>query len=261
MNNPDYLISTPENVDLHLELAGMGNRVIAASVDAMVIIAANCIIVAIIIGAGALTEMAHYPTEVKNSIYFWGICVASLLMFFIIFGYFVFFEGTWKGQTPGKRLTGIRVIEANGQPIGWTAVFIRNLMRLVDCLPGMYAGILPMLFDKSERRFGDMAAGTIVIRERLQSFTSELQILDNNAASDIIIDTGQISPEAYHLLVGFLKRRKLMVVSDRERLSADMAKYFQTNMGILNDSDNSERFIEKLFIAYRKRADLELLPD
>jgi uncharacterized RDD family membrane protein YckC len=257
MDNPDYLISTPENVDLHLELAGIGNRVIAAAIDSAAIGAIDAVLAGIMLGVAVAVESSGTPTEVKNSIYFWAVCILVLALFIVSFGYFVFFEGVWHGQTPGKRFAGIRVIEANGQPVSWGPVFIRNFLRLLEGMPGVFLGILPMIFDKNERRWGDMAAGTIVIRERMQSLgTSDLRIVGNNEV-DTLVDTGQISPDEYHLLVAFLKRRDMMLLGQRERLAIDLCKHFRNTLSLMDDGDPPERVIEKLFIAYRRRAELQ----
>src|SRR5947209_2667796 len=77
------------------------------------------------------------------------------------------FEILWSGQTPGKRLVGLRVIGENGYPIRPVDAVIRNLVRGVDWLPGIYGvGVLTMLLNTRAKRLGDFASGTIVVRER-----------------------------------------------------------------------------------------------
>lgn len=256
MNKPDYLISTPENVDLHLELAGLGNRIMAALVDRAIMTGITLVIVAVTVGVGFALDNSPLPTDTKTISYYYLIGITVLLVFAVNFGYFILFEGLWKGQTPGKKLAQIRVIEANGQPVGWSSVFIRNLLRIVDELPLVFLGILPMIIDKNERRFGDLAAGTLVIRERLQSLsTSGLRIVSNPGVEPLV-DTGQISPDEYGLLVSFLKRRESVAVSQRQDLAASIAQYFRDKLAMHSDSDSPELFIEKLYIAYNKRAEL-----
>lgn len=261
MNNPDYLISTPENVDLHLELAGLGNRIMASLLDHILIGAVSGIVVAILIGVGVAIDSVPLPTDNKTMVYYVLIGVGLLLLFVINFGYFIFFEGLWKGQTPGKKVANIRVIEANGQPVGWSSVFIRNILRMIDELPGLYPGILPMIIDKHERRLGDLAAGTLVIRERLQSIsTSNLRIVQD-AGAEPLFDTGLISPDEYALLVSFLKRRESLSPNQRQKLAASLSSHFQEKLDMSTEADAPERFIEKLYIAYNKRADLETASD
>src|SRR5262249_23061472 len=159
------------------------------------------------------------------------------------------FEGTWHGQTPGKRLASIRVIEANGQPESWPAVFIRNLLRLVD--EGLvFIGVLSMMVDRNERRFGDLAAGTLVIKERLQSLSTKDLKITATAPPESFIDAGQISPDEYQMLLTFLKRREIMAVNQRPRLASNIADYFRRKLNAVADGDAPEIFLEKLYLAY-----------
>ena len=90
----------------------------------------------------------------------------TLAVFLVTAGYFMLFEILWSGQTPGKRLVGVRVIRENGYPIRPIDAVIRNLVRVVDWLPGIYGvGVLTMLLNKRSKRLGDFASGTIVVRE------------------------------------------------------------------------------------------------
>src|SRR5580700_5915379 len=124
MNNPDYSISTPENVDLHLELAGMGNRVLACMIDTGVI-GALCAAVGIITWLACLAVSTMIPSsQLANIAYGIIILLAILAIFVVVFGYFMFFEGMWQGQTPGKRVAQIRVIDASGEPVNWPSVII-----------------------------------------------------------------------------------------------------------------------------------------
>jgi uncharacterized RDD family membrane protein YckC len=257
MNKPDYLISTPENVDLHLELAGLGNRLLAAVADHAAIFGVVLIILLFCVGAIFLIEHNGLATDAKNVMYWYLAGITLFTIFLVQFGYFIFFEGFWHGQTPGKRLLGIRVIEQNGQPVSWGAVWIRNLLRVVDELPGLLPGIIPMIADKNERRFGDLAAGTLVIRERLQSITASGLKVAEGATSDLSIDAGQIKPEEYNLITNFLRRRTGMSLTERQRLASDLSDYFKRKFVLETNSDSPELLLEKLFIAYKQRAENE----
>ena len=98
MDKPDYLISTPENVDLHLELAGLGNRIVAALVDSLAIGAIDCLVLTVLVILAMAVEASGGSTEVKNAVYFWSICISIFVMFIVSFGYFAIFEGIWQGQ-------------------------------------------------------------------------------------------------------------------------------------------------------------------
>jgi uncharacterized RDD family membrane protein YckC len=257
MNKPDYLISTPENVDLHLELAGLGNRIMAALIDHLLLYTIILGVVLICVGAGFGIEYAPISQDVKTIVYWYLLGIGLFVVFVINFGYFIFFEGVWHGQTPGKRIAGIRVIEQNGHPVSWSSVWIRNILRVIDELPGLYIGLLPMMADKNERRLGDFAAGTLVIKERLQALSATTLKIADDAPVDIFVDTGQISPEDYNLLLSFLKRRTMMRVGNRQHLASKLATHFKDKLGMQENTDPPELFVEKLFIAYQQRAKIE----
>ena len=90
-----------------------------------------------------------------------------LAAFVLYYGYFAVFETMWSGQTPGKRAIGIRVIAASGRPLGAVDAILRNLLRIVDQMPGMYAvGLLAIFLTSRNQRLGDLAAGTVVVHDR-----------------------------------------------------------------------------------------------
>ena len=89
------------------------------------------------------------------------------------------FETFWNGQTPGKKLLGIRVLQANGEPINGMQAVVRNIIRYADLMPiimpfGMYGGIYPLgllgmltpMFNNRYQRWGDLVCGTIVVIEK-----------------------------------------------------------------------------------------------
>jgi uncharacterized RDD family membrane protein YckC len=169
--NQEYAIDTPENVTFAQEIAGIGNRFIAALIDSAIIFTALILLnLLLIVGLGILGNMDPIST-VEDAPMGWieGLLIAlyALINFLIYWGYYVLFEYLWNGQTPGKRLVHIRVVRTDGNPAGMVEVMVRNLVRIVDFLPSGYGlGILVMFFNRQARRLGDFAAGTLVIKER-----------------------------------------------------------------------------------------------
>ncbi len=97
--------------------------------------------------------------------------ILYLLAFFVLlqltieWGYFLFFELTTGGRSPGKALLGLRVLRDGGEPIDLRASLLRNLLRLVDALPANYlVGLTAMVLSSEGKRLGDLAAGTVVVR-------------------------------------------------------------------------------------------------
>ena len=152
-------ISTPEGVDVDLSLAGIGSRFIAALIDtAIKVIALIGFFIFLfggtsLLGGGSLTSL--------------GAAAFYVVAFLILFAYDVFFETLSSGRTPGKRWTGLRVVRMGGRPVGFVASAIRNMVRIVDFLPSLYLiGMIATIATRMNQRLGDLAAGTVVVRER-----------------------------------------------------------------------------------------------
>jgi uncharacterized RDD family membrane protein YckC len=248
---PDYLISTPENVDLYLEFAGIGNRILASLTDSAISLAS---IGLLYLGAALAPLIVHnLVSDSAQSLLFTGLLViVSFASFLILFGYYIFFETIWNGQTPGKRLCGIRVVDANGQPCAASAIWIRNLVRTVD-LTFCFVGVLSMLVDRNERRLGDFAANTIVIRER-QVVKPPFKITTALSESDHI-DAGLLSPQEYELLQAFLARRWRMSKEARPLVAGKLAAQLRSKTSSDIALNAPEEFLEKVYLSYQARAE------
>jgi uncharacterized RDD family membrane protein YckC len=153
-------IDTPENVMFGYEIVGLGSRFIAAIIDTTFIIILQLFLWLGLIAVIALT----WGSELGRVS--WLAAAVGIFAFLFLWGYYIYFETSWNGQTPGKRWTGIRVIRQDGLPISLSEAVIRNLIRVVDFLPLLYGvGIVAMFADGQSRRLGDWAAGTLVVRE------------------------------------------------------------------------------------------------
>lgn len=164
----DYLsIETPENVAFGYTVAGLGSRFLAAVVDTLIILVLQILVnVTVVLIAVNVFRIRLSADELDQSLA-WLLAVMGLLAFAFFWGFYIFFELLWNGQSPGKRLVGLRVIRKDGTPITLTESFVRNLVRLIDFLPAYYGvGVVAMFIDEQSRRLGDMAAGTLVVRDR-----------------------------------------------------------------------------------------------
>ncbi|MEO8288213.1 MAG: RDD family protein [Chloroflexota bacterium] len=168
-------ISTPEQVAFHYEMAGIGSRFVASLLDHLILVVAMVLVYCAMFSLlfGGLFSGSQSGEEFGFGL----LAVLVLVEFLIFWGYFVLFELVWNGQTPGKRAGKLRVIRRDGQPVHAGEVMIRNLVRIVDFLPGFYGiGLVTMFIDKDARRLGDMAAGTIVVREGEQTRLRDVQV-------------------------------------------------------------------------------------
>lgn len=247
MVSGDYIVETPEQIELAYDLAGIGSRFLAAIVDsALIALAELALFFALAQIAGAM--------EFAESVL---IAIGAALGFAILWGYYIAFELTWNGQSPGKRLIGLRVVSEGGRPITVTGSIIRNLIRIVDFLPFLYGiGVIAMFIDGRARRLGDLAAGTLVVRERADV---TLESLVTRVAPDLpppsgdttdLIDVSLLMPDDYALLCDFLDQRRDLAQPVRRRLAAQLSEGLQARLGVLPESD-PERLIERVTRAYR----------
>ena len=176
-----YDLRTPEQIELQYDLAGLGSRFMAMALDTLIQFAI-IVAVAAVFGLGmALLALSLRDLfgQAGGALAIVGIALAVLLIFALGWGYFIFFELVWNGQTPGKRAAGVRVLTARGEPVTLVHSLVRNLMRLVDSLPSAYMiGTISILVTSRSQRLGDIAAGTIVVRERHAELPRALPPLD-----------------------------------------------------------------------------------
>ncbi len=165
---PDQLIiDTPEQVSIRFPLAGIGSRFLAILIDTLLQAAAYVALVLIFILVISAAPKSSTTGELSHSGEKWLIAGLILFHFLMYWGYFTLFEAFWNGQTPGKKLFRIRVIQDSGRQITFFESMIRNLIRIVDLLPSFYlVGIIAMACNRQHKRLGDLAAGTLIVHER-----------------------------------------------------------------------------------------------
>ena len=197
-------VVTPEGVPLQLPAAGPVPRALAWMID--IAIRGGILMVSAII-LGVLGEA--------------GMGVYAVLMFALMWLYPMLFEVLWDGRTPGKRAMGLRVIAANGAPIGWLAAFARNLLRVVDMLPFFYAtGLVTSLADPWGRRLGDMVAGTLVVHAGTEH-AADAGVLA--VAAPPLAPAVTLMPHEQSAIVGFAERAP-QLTSERQAELADLAE-------------------------------------
>jgi uncharacterized RDD family membrane protein YckC len=256
--NPDQLsIDTPELVSIEMPLAGIGSRFIALLVDYLIWGAGFVLLTAVF--AVLLPSIIAY-SQIKAQ---WAIAIVIFAVFLVNWGYFTLFEAFWNGRTPGKRVARIRVIQRSGRAIGLFESMARNLVRYVDQLPGFYAvGVITMFVTRQHQRLGDLAAGTLVVRDREEqkpawgetgsrTFTAPLFApsapLPEPEAGVTLPATGiaKLSPADLEVLEGFFSRRLDMSMETRERIAQRIAAAIQAKSGLKAPAGVSvETFLE-----------------
>src|SRR5918996_198776 len=215
---PDYRqrlqVETPEHVTLDLEIAGVGSRALAALIDMLVLIGSTLgvfIVLSIVAGFGVTI----------------GSIGGALLMlggFAVWTGYFILFEGLRQGQTPGKRMVGIRVVSDTGNAVSLSAAAARNLLRIADFLPPPYLiGTLLVALHPRGKRLGDMVAGTVVARDRPSELAVSHRPRTQPAAAPLSL-IPELSDAEFRLVAQFESRQAQRAQPARARFAAAIAR-------------------------------------
>lgn len=162
-------IATPELVAIEFPLAGLGSRFVAVLLDFLIWFIAGLFLLFIfaIFFAGASSHTTGTAADSSSWAFKFGEAIVIAIPFLVLWGYFTLFEAFWHGQTPGKRIMKIRVIQQTGRAVSLFESLGRNLVRVVDMLPTAYAiGVISMFITKRQQRLGDLIAGTLVVHER-----------------------------------------------------------------------------------------------
>jgi hypothetical protein len=164
----------------------------------------------------------------------------------------MFFEAIWNGQTPGKRLTHIRVIKDSGQPITVIDSVGRNLLRIVDQLPFAYGvGVLCAWISPQSKRLGDYVAGTVVVLEKPFETVAPQWDARSQAATHQY-GTNRLTPEEFALVETFLSRRNALDAGVRYDTAASIVRRIEPKLTMPADRPSPERLLEEL--SYERRS-------
>jgi len=244
-----HTIDTPEQTRLEFAIAGIGSRFLALTVDLLIQGATGLGLILLVI----LLRL----TGMFNGLPLSGQWIAALLIAFTFlahFGYFAVFEILWRGQTPGKRMMHIRVVKDSGRTLSASESILRNLMRIADQLPALYAvGMLSALLTAQNQRLGDLLAGSIVVREA--SLAQLRPVWDSSAASSSVgVGQAQLSGEDLALIEAFLARRSELPGNVRARIASGILERLQARSQVQVDGGlSAESALEALAHGLRSR--------
>ncbi|NTV32166.1 MAG: RDD family protein [Deltaproteobacteria bacterium] len=251
-------IQTPEQVGFEYVLAGLGSRTVAFMVDTAIrwsFVLGILVVVGLFLKFLPALGLSAWITNLSKN---WAIALGVLAYGCVELGYFLLFEALWSGQTPGKRRQGLRVIRINGQPIGWLESAIRNILRAVDLLAGVYpVGIVVVFLSRNNQRIGDYAAGTVVIVERKKSVPGgrkESSASQGLTHPEVEWYVSRLKPAQYQVLRSFLERREQMEQAHRHDLARLLShQLFKQMSKSTRMSISYESFIEEIVALYEKR--------
>jgi len=243
-NEDRYILETPENIEVEFELAGLGSRFCAMLIDTLWIALAVLLLLLLLLLFGVGTFDWDGPGSRRWA--GWVIAALWAVVAALIFdGYFIFFEWLMRGQTPGKKSMKIRAVCDDGTPVGGNEVLIRNLLRLVDFLPAFYAlGAIVMFPSPLCKRLGDMAAGTIVVKEGRLDYRAHADKKYEVSPATMGAVNMELTPEERRVLVGFLRRRGELLPKARSELAERLARPLHEKYG--GPYRDAEEYIERL---------------
>lgn len=248
-------VPTPESVEFSHEPADIGSRFIASIIDTAL---QAIMILGLVFILGAWSSLLGLFSSFITT---WATAAVVILIFLVFWGYHIFFEMLWNGQTPGKRAAGIRILKEGGYPLGFLDSVVRNLLRPIDFLPLFYGiGAIVAFCNGKCKRVGDFAAGTMVVKERRIEMPRSLNSPAIQPHEDVVINgqrltnVYELSEAEFDVVRQFMIRRHTIQKNARLALAKKIARPLIKRLGLqLEMSDGrEEEFLEKLAAVYRK---------
>jgi uncharacterized RDD family membrane protein YckC len=196
----------------------------------------------VILAATLGSKVSALPKSVAATSGSVALAVFIFSAFLLFFGYFILFEWLWQGRTPGKRLVGIRVVRDGGFPVDFTGSAIRNLVRILEFGFGFYLlSAISSLLSPLNRRLGDYAAGTIVVRDARYERTA-FGIL-RREEDPVMRD---LDPAERELIRRYAERRDALIPAARTPLAAHIAQRIRPKLAAPFDHLDDDALLEHL---------------
>ena len=262
-------IDTPELVSIEMPLAGIGSRFIALLIDYIIWSVAFFLLAMVgLLLSPALKAFNKLSAQ-------WAEAIFIFVIFLFNWGYFTLFEAFWNGRTPGKKMARIRVIQRSGRSIGLVESMARNLVRYVDQIPFFYAvGVITMFITRQHQRLGDLAAGTLVVRDRepetplwgessSRTFTAQIFATaaipePHHAVTLPALGVGKLAASDLEVLESFFSRRLDMSLETRALLAGRIAAAIQAKSGLgIPEGASVETFLEATARQLRDQARMQ----
>ncbi len=221
----DLIVATPERVSFDYQVAGLGTRAVAQVLDILII---GGILTAVYFVALAIAVVGSATATL----------VAVIGSFVVIFGYFWVSESLWSGQTVGKKAFRLRAVGDRGEPLTFAQAGIRNIVRIVDFLPYAYGvGLIVLFVNGKGKRLGDLAAGTIVVKDSDHVWLWSLPAARlpagapppaYAAASAAELTLRRLDPELRRFVSSYARRRPQLSLEVRVQLATQVQSSLRT---------------------------------
>lgn len=248
-----HTVLTPEYVEFNFVLAGLMSRFLALLIDTVLSLIITYALFILVLIFSLLLSAGGAAVGGKNlgeQLFGLGVAAQFVIWFLIDWGYMVLLETVWSGQTVGKKMLGLRVIQDTGVRVGVYQSLLRNLVRPLDKLPVLYlVGGTAALLSRTQQRLGDLLAGTIVVRERRLKIPAQLERPDGDvsllADPDFRARVARLSTEEETVLFSAALRREELGMEARLNLFATLARRLEEDLGFTKPGHLSD---EKLVL-------------
>ena len=217
-------IDTPEHIALEFPLASAGSRFLAIAIDTL--IQSGALLLLVLLAVATTRAFSRSGGA-------WVLAILLFAGFVLYYGYFAVFEALWNGQTPGTRAIRLRVITTSGRPITFYDSLLRNLLRIVDQLPGFYAvGLVAVFFTERNQRLGDLAADTVVVAEQP---IEQTQVARPSRPGAVHRGATRLSADELAVVETFLSRREDVPYDVRKQTAAAIATRVRKQLNVPAD--------------------------
>lgn len=230
-------VQTPEQIQFTFELAGVGARMLAYLIDLSIRLGIVFVLVFVLQMA-----VGWFSEGLMNGLFL-------IILFAVEWGYNTILEWRFNGVTPGKKALGIRVLRTDGVAVDFIRSAMRNLLRAADLFPMFYAaGFLTMFFTGTQRRLGDLAADTMVVRER-KARLRELPPLPDNPVEipSGMLGRMKLRDRDLALIDEFFRRRHLFSADRADEIASILAEPVGRRLGM--EMENPERLLAGMLVA------------
>lgn len=238
-------VRTAEHVGISYRLAGLGNRVLAAFLDLVVL--------GIVVFGIFLVSVVTLPRLNLDGV---TASIAGALLVVFVFlvlplAYWVLLETFWNGQTLGKRVVGIRVIRDDGSPVGFFPVLARALLRLLDLIPIVFPiDVVFMVMTRNGQRLGDIVAGTVVVKATLERDFTALRTRAGSGTSRMTVRG--LSGEEQRLVREFALREATLAEPVRRSVAATIARRVRPAVPEASERPDDVEFLHEVAASLRE---------
>lgn len=239
--------ATPESVDLTFEPAGLGSRFLALFLDGLIqaVFLIMLFFLTVTVMGISLFRLDAFEQSVSGMV--------AVVIILALLGpslYYILFESLWRGQTPGKRIMRLRVLRADGRPAEFAQIVGRNLLRLIDMLPIYYCvGVVSILLTRHSQRLGDLAAGTVVVREPRPSLLRVPRRLGRPPSVNAVAlqeRAARLTDAELEPVRAFISRRTSLNPDVRASLAHRLSGAVAQRIGWTDPVPNGEHFLEEV---------------